>query len=1336
MADIRITQLPELTTPTDDDILPIIDSPASGATTKKITKVNLLASTAPLVHTHTASAVTDFQTAVSSNTAVTANTAHSTNTANPHNVTKAQVGLANAENTADSAKPVSTATQAALDAKTALVHTHAQSDVTGLTTSLAAKEPSVTSGTTSQYYRGDKTFQTLDKAAVGLPLVVNVDATARANHTGTQSADSLTDGTTNKAFLATERTKLAGVATGATANATDAQLRDRSTHTGTQVASTISDFQTTVSGNTNVTTNTTHAARTDNPHAVTKAQVGLSQVPNSDPTQQKQQAVIATAPSYVLDTFTIHPERWVHSSGGSSLIKDGVMTITTPANNDSISVRTLWTAILQDFDTITLDINFNGNTLLVAGDTPLLSFNQAGDKGIVLTNFATNGVTGWQTISLPLTKFTSTFDATSSTAGTGTHLDPSVTVSNLKLRVYESTAGKTLSFRNIVISDSTKTLKQDFTQPTLFTGAKPGSSTWRIQSLDIMKVTKDNVQGQSSDAYMANLMTAVKPFNPTHIGVAIPYDDPSAYPTTTPAAGYAARWAAAIRAAGRNIFWRQMPLEWEGIYSKPKNTTRGIGTAAGVLAGTETTTYLAQMYQYIQAHPDQYRPGDILCPIPEPENGGINGVVGGATGGQFADANLFRRWLRDAITVTNAALDLIGLRGQVAVGFFGTSGFVVYGNVSNPKGFLDERTLDAMGVLGMDDYPNPASGMATDLASYEALYGPFPLMLTEWGTINETTDAARLTAMQTVLDTLKSKPYFYGLNYWTIIGGAGNANEGILDYVTMAPIGGYANLLKVYTGGAAFNPATHLVTNTGALIQLNAASSGAPGDTLTLLTTSSAAFRTPAAGGGITTGTNKGAVYATGTTTATSTVALTDGQLLIGSTAGNPAPGTITAGTNIAVANASNGITVGVTGTVAAAINATQVGGIAISGTPAIGQTPIATSTTAATWQTPATGATGISSATNKGAMYATSATTATSSAALTDGQLLIGSTAGNPAPATLTGGTNIAVTNASNGITLAVTGTVASATTATTAGNVTGTVAVANGGTGATALTGLVKGTGTTAMVAATAGTDYVLPSGNITGTAANITGNLAVANLGSGTGASATTFWRGDGTWATPAGGGAAAIRVSRNFDYFVAPTADHTTYIGSGSVTYGYLGTRLQAGTAVGNSRAEIFNASGYARAEGTTQMHNLAGYFVAQLNTTITGDGWAYIQLAGSNTIQDTSSFVLNQICFKFIKSGGVTTVSTSNGTSTAETATAITVTGFDSTDILYSIIVNDAAPSIKFYADGVLKATQTTNIPTGASVYSYQGCAGVQQKFGSLSDYGMYLGMAGLSFEIP
>ncbi len=44
-------------------------------------------------------------------------TSHTSNTSNPHATTKAQVGLGNADNTSDANKPVSTATQRALNAK-------------------------------------------------------------------------------------------------------------------------------------------------------------------------------------------------------------------------------------------------------------------------------------------------------------------------------------------------------------------------------------------------------------------------------------------------------------------------------------------------------------------------------------------------------------------------------------------------------------------------------------------------------------------------------------------------------------------------------------------------------------------------------------------------------------------------------------------------------------------------------------------------------------------------------------------------------------------------------------------------------------------------------------------------------------------------------------------------------------------------------------------------------------------------------------------------------------------------------------------------------------------
>jgi hypothetical protein len=60
------------------------------------------------------------------------------------------------------------------------------------------------------------------------------------------------------------------------------------------------------------------------------------------------------------------------------------------------------------------------------------------------------------------------------------------------------------------------------------------------------------------------------------------------------------------------------------------------------------------------------------------------------------------------------------------------------------------------------------------------------------------------------------------------------------------------------------------------------------------------------------------------------------------------------------------------------------------------------------------------------------------------------------------------------------------------------GTLSVAGGGTGATTLTGIVKGNGTSAFTAATAGTDYIAPSGALgtpsSGTVTNLTGTASI--------------------------------------------------------------------------------------------------------------------------------------------------------------------------------------------------------------------------------------------------
>lgn len=85
-----------------------------------------------------------------------------------------------------------------------------------VTSALAGKEPTITAGTTAQYWRGDKSWQPLDKAAVGLGNVDNTADTSKPVSTLQAAADAVVQ----------------------------AYAIQRGNHTGTQLAATISDFNT------------------------------------------------------------------------------------------------------------------------------------------------------------------------------------------------------------------------------------------------------------------------------------------------------------------------------------------------------------------------------------------------------------------------------------------------------------------------------------------------------------------------------------------------------------------------------------------------------------------------------------------------------------------------------------------------------------------------------------------------------------------------------------------------------------------------------------------------------------------------------------------------------------------------------------------------------------------------------------------------------------------------------------------------------------------------------------------------------------------------------------
>lgn len=80
--------------------------------------------------------------------------------------TKTLLALDNVSNTSDANKPISTLTKTALD----------------------TKEPTVVGGGVGQYYRGDKTFQDLNKSAVGLAQVDNTSDANKPVSTATQTA--------------------------------------------------------------------------------------------------------------------------------------------------------------------------------------------------------------------------------------------------------------------------------------------------------------------------------------------------------------------------------------------------------------------------------------------------------------------------------------------------------------------------------------------------------------------------------------------------------------------------------------------------------------------------------------------------------------------------------------------------------------------------------------------------------------------------------------------------------------------------------------------------------------------------------------------------------------------------------------------------------------------------------------------------------------------------------------------------------------------------------------------------------------------------------------------
>jgi hypothetical protein len=318
MADYSISQLTEDVTAADSDLIEVSKNNGDGTfTSRKQTRATHLAGKA--------------------NQADLA--AHTGNTANPHSVTKAQVGLSNVDNTADLAKPVSTATQTALDGKANTDHSHTSAQPTTI------KKTGTSIGTRTGINLIEGTNVTLTVADDAINDEVDITITAAAGAGGYATVQ-------EEGAALTARDKLNFI--GATVTAADDSANGRTNVTINAAASThthpiseVTNLQTTLDGKADDADVTTHTSNTANPHSVTKTQVGLGNV------QDLKMNLAATgAPAAANDSGAGYAvgSRWIDTTNDKEYVcvdataAAAVWTETTQSGGSATNLSTTQTA--------------------------------------------------------------------------------------------------------------------------------------------------------------------------------------------------------------------------------------------------------------------------------------------------------------------------------------------------------------------------------------------------------------------------------------------------------------------------------------------------------------------------------------------------------------------------------------------------------------------------------------------------------------------------------------------------------------------------------------------------------------------------------------------------------------------------------------------------------------------------------------------------------------------------------------------------------------------------------------------------------------------------------
>jgi F5/8 type C domain-containing protein len=330
----------------------------------------------------------------------------------------------------------------------------------------------------------------------------------------------------------------------------------------------------------------------------------------------------------------------------------------------------------------------------------------------------------------------------------------------------------------VVISSNSQTDSAQLSELEVY--GTPPRTPWAIQSVDVMKYSKDVVCNPPTAATINTMTDRIASTGANFVAISTPYDDPSCGSSMN----LTNAWVASARAKKLHVWFRHMGLSFEGLY--------------GVSKTKDLAAYTQQIVNYIYANPDQFQDGDIFTPTPEPDSAGIYGVTYCPTICQFSSADEYNSWIQTTQAEVKAAF--AKLNKNVKVGYYGQSGFIVWGE-NNPdwtgKGFLTQATVDSMdGVIAMDTYPEVFGGnMASSLDGAHARWPNAQLVIGEWGTITATSDAIRVQEVNNTMSAAE-RPYVEGINYWNL---GPSGNESLLD-TNLNPLPSFQTVTNYFTG--------------------------------------------------------------------------------------------------------------------------------------------------------------------------------------------------------------------------------------------------------------------------------------------------------------------------------------------------------------------------------------------------------------------------------------------------------------------------------------------------------------------------------------------------------